>query len=100
MNTAGKSIGPRPGHARTLRGRLLFGPDLTCFAIDRLMAQGATIKTTPLTEEFDFESYRAHYGAAAIPLMLITPDKRLRLFTTDDPPKPEPGDLVVSLIKA
>lgn len=87
--------------ARELRGRLLFEPDATFAHLNQLFAEGATIKATPLTREFDFQAYQERYSASALPLFLLdSATGRLVIFATDRPPLPQPGQTVISLIRA
>ena len=53
---------PRAIVAEHLRGRLLFGPEMTYFELSRRFAQGGVIKKTRLTDEFDYQSYCEHYA--------------------------------------
>ena len=54
---------------------------------------------TPLGEEFGYEKFKEHYGENAIPLLSIDENRKLRMFTTNDPPKPQPGHLLISLVR-
>ena len=91
---------PKMAVTRRLRGRHLFGEKTTYDQLSRLFAQGAVIKKTPLTEEFDFTKFKEHYGADALPLMLIDREEmKLRLCTKLDPPKPKAGDVLLSLVR-
>lgn len=91
--------GKRTAVARQLRGRILFAPDLTYSQITRLYARGWVFKKTPLTKEFTFQDFTSRHGEDAIPLMTIEDGKKLRLMTASDPPKPQPGQVVLSLMR-
>ncbi len=82
-----------------LRGRLLFSNDTTYNSLARWFADGAKIKTTELTQEFDYDAFKAYYGEKAMPLFLIDQNNKLIIFTVDNPPKPKPGQKLISLIK-
>lgn len=82
-----------------LRGRQLFSEEATFSGIRSRLISGSTIKRTPLTAEFGFDEYREKHGENAIPLLVIEPHGQIRCFTSDDPPNPEPGDIVVGLVK-
>lgn len=94
----GEKEGDKRTVSRHLRGRLLFGPDLTYGHLSRLFAGGATIKTTSLTEEFDYDDFQVHRASKAIPLFLISQNGNLAVFTTDNPPQPQPGQKLISII--
>jgi len=82
-----------------LRGRLLFSNDTTYNSLARWFVDGAKIKTTELTQEFDYDAFKAYYGEKAMPLFLIDQNNKLIIFTVDNPPKPKPGQKLISLIK-
>jgi hypothetical protein len=57
----------------------------------RRFNSGAVIKTTELTEEFDYDAFQAYYSATAVPMFLIDQNGKLAIFTVDNPPKPKTG---------
>ncbi len=74
-------------HAASPEGKAqtLFGKNITYAKLASMLAQGAMIKTTPLTEAFDYQAYLNQYGKHAIPLFGISPDnKRLVVFRQAD----------------
>lgn len=83
---------------RHLRGRLLFGEGATYTYLTSRFAAGAVIKKTALTEEFDYEAFQKLYGAAAVPLLLISQNGELTVFTKNNPPRPRPGQTLISLV--
>ena len=83
-----------------LRGRILFGPDINYNYLSQRVESGASIKKTPITEEFNYEKFRSLYGDTAVPLFLIRDKIHLEVFATDNPPSPQPGDVLVSLVDA
>jgi len=86
------------GIPRHLRGRFLFGKDATYAYLTSRFRQGAVIKRTPLTEEFDFEAFRARYGESAIPLFAIRESGGVVVVTVLDPPVLKPGQTLISLV--
>ncbi|UCH62046.1 MAG: sodium:proton antiporter [Fidelibacterota bacterium] len=82
-----------------LRGRFLFSTGATYLALSELKAQGAVIKTTNLTDSFDFSAYQQQYGESAIPLFLIDQDRNLRIFTVEGDLTPEKGQVLISMVK-
>lgn len=81
-----------------LSGRILFDQELNFTKIQSLIDEGATIKTTELTEEFTFKDYENMYGEDAIPLFYVPSTKEAQPFSTDNPPVPEAGDAIISLV--
>lgn len=85
-----------PAH---LTGRFLFGEQMTYAHLNEKFRNGATVKATNLTNNFDYQDYHDQYGDRATPLFLITEKNRLRIFTTDNQPTPRPGQTIISLIE-
>ncbi len=92
---------PRTPRAETTlenqRGRLLFSSEATYGFLQSQLAQGAVVKKTNLTEEFDYESLRTHYDGQVLPLFVISESKKLTICTVTDPIKPKPNDTLVFL---
>ena len=84
--------------SKHLHGRLLFGLGITYAKLSSHFSRGATVKTTALTTKFDYDAFQTYYGKSAIPLFLIDRNDNLKVFTTDNPLKPQPGQKVISLI--
>ncbi len=97
---------PPPNHddaerrlaAPAQRGHVLFGEEATWKRLASLLAQGAEIKVTPLSEDFGLEDYLATWQGRVIPLFAITPRGRLRVFTVDERPRAGPGWKVIGLV--
>jgi NhaP-type Na+/H+ or K+/H+ antiporter len=81
-----------------LRGRTLFGEDITYSKLWRLIESGAMIERTPLKDESDFENIQYLPGDSGIPLFLIDNENILTMFAADNPPTPKPGQVLVSLV--
>ncbi|MBI4179988.1 cation:proton antiporter [bacterium] len=81
-----------------LQGRLLFGNGITHSEISRRYAEGARIKLTPITREFDYETFQKTYKDNAAPLFLIDRDKRLKVFTADQSLSVPDGSGIISLV--
>jgi len=82
-----------------LKGRALFGPDVTHWVLQHRVSSGAVVKATHLTEEFDFDVYRKHYGEDAVPLLLLDEEEQLSVITVDQSPEPQPGQTIISIVK-
>ncbi|MBZ0294297.1 MAG: hypothetical protein K8L99_17165, partial [Anaerolineae bacterium] len=82
-----------------LSGRILFGPRVTHSYLNKLLDDGMEIKSTPITQKFTFDEFKATYGEDAIPLFAVGPQRSLEIFTVDIRPQPLPGYTVISLVK-
>jgi NhaP-type Na+/H+ or K+/H+ antiporter len=87
----------RQGLVTGLRSNNLFARDATWSKLASLMGQGAAAKSTPLTDEYDYEAFCADQDNKAINLFAIDPGGRLRVYSADRELVPEPGWTVVSL---
>lgn len=82
-----------------LRGRILFDKQITYDDITRRYNRGAKIKSVPLTDKFDYKSFRSHYGEEALPMLVITEANELEVFATDNTPQPEAGQTLICLVE-
>lgn len=81
------------------RSNLLFAEDLNYAKLASLMAKGAEIKATKLSENFDWQQYQQQYGTRARPLFAITPKGNLRVFgDADHPIRPSAGWTILALV--
>ena len=94
-----KRGGSKSEVSRILKGRTLFGNDINYDTLSNLFSDGAELKSTPLSEEFDYQDFRKHYKNSYIPLFLVDEDGNLTVIATDNTPTPEPGQTLISLIK-
>ena len=86
--------------AEHLRGRVLWGNELTFSRMQDLFDSGAVLKTTNISEEFDYEDFVALYGDSAVILFVITPRGDLIVPAADASAIPSAGDILVSLVPA
>lgn len=92
-------IGKAAGDHRSAElGRILFGAEITVDVLRERLRHGARIKATKLTEQFGAEQFAAHHGGAALPLFVVTPDRRLEVVTADAAPALADGCTVLSLV--
>ena len=82
-----------------LRGRWLFDRKATYSYLSEMIENGASLKATPLTREFDYAAYQVKYGAAALPLFVLTPMGELVIAVINEPLTPRPGQTLISLIE-
>lgn len=84
--------------ADNLRAPRLFGEDVTQQKLASLIAQGAEVKATLLTETFDMAAYEKVRGNSHIPLFALDQNFGLRAFTDEFTPELKPGWTVLSLV--
>ena len=77
------------------RGRTPFAADATFQRLQRLVAAGAVVKTTDLTERFDFEAFRRHHDGA-LPLFAVQ-GRRVRVLGPESAP-PEVGATLLAWV--
>ena len=80
-----------------LRGRYLFGPEITYSYLADRLAAGATLKVTSLTREFDYSAFRSLYGESVTPLFIINEARQLVVATVSQPLAPRTGHTLISL---
>lgn len=83
--------------AAQFRGRLLFRPDATLARIEDLRNHGAAIQSTVLTPGFSYGDFREIHGDSALPLLLITENRRLVVVSAEERWQPKPGRTLISL---
>jgi NhaP-type Na+/H+ or K+/H+ antiporter len=81
-----------------LRGRLLFAANMTHRELTRRFETGSVVKTTKLTNQFDYEDFLTLQGANTVPLLLVDELGNLRVFTTDQELLPKPGETLISMV--
>ena len=85
---------------RHIQGRTLFAPEMTFLELQLRTRNGATVKRTPLTPQFDYAAFRARCardGIEAIPLFAVDGEHDVTVFTADNDPEPEPGQVLITL---
>jgi len=85
--------------AADLKGYTLFGGDVTYSKLAGLIAQGAEVRGTNITENFTMEEYKQKYSDNSVPLFAIDPKQRIEFFVKDGKMKPSAGWTAVSLVK-
>lgn len=85
-------------YAEPLRSPRLFGKDITFSRLMNLINEGAVIRATPLTENFDFAAYNARYEGKAVHLFALDNRGLLHVFTAEKELKPKAGWKIVSLL--
>lgn len=84
--------------SRPLRGRLMFGENVTHGHLTDRFNRGARIELILLTREKNFAALQKAYGDAMAPLFLATEARDLIVYTRRDPPRPREGQTLVCLL--
>ena len=92
-----QTISEKHTHSTRHRGHQLFGEEITYGQIASFLRQGAEIKSTQLSDEYDYEAYISNRTEQLIPLFAIDQRGRLHIFTSEKETTPEPGWSVISL---
>lgn len=80
-----------------LHGRWLFAADATEERLEALVADGMTVRSTKLTETFDYPAFRQR-NSGAMPLFLMDDQRRLSVLATDLKVEPRAGYTIVALV--
>ncbi len=80
-------------------GYSLFSKKASFSKLASLISRGAIIKTTKLTETYDYQTYLDTYGKRIIPLFAITPKNQLMCFTNARPLNPQADWQIMALIQ-
>ncbi len=83
--------------SRHLRGRMLFGADQTYRTLNRRFEAGAVVKSTKLSETFDYEAFRERYGDSAR-LLFVVDGGALKISVAGEKLSPRPGQAVIALV--
>jgi len=81
-----------------LRGRVLFHQNVNYAFLTNRFAAGALLKSTVLTDDFDYEAFKSLYGTSAVPLFVVNETGQLQAFTLSNPPVPRSGHKLISLV--
>ena len=82
-----------------LRGKILFGTNYSYYYLLQRFNHNSKIKSTPITEEYDYKKFLSENGGdKVIPMFLITKEKNLIVYTSENKPEPKPGQTLISLV--
>lgn len=85
---------------RHRRDHPLFGTRTSYAKLASLLAQGAEVRITKVTERFTWKDYLQEYAERAMPLFAVKPAGEIAPFDGVEDPEPRAGWTVVSLIRA
>lgn len=86
------------GYAHTIKGKPLFSAHWTLDDVLRRHYVGWGFQKTKLTEQYDFESYKAELSEQAQLICIVKKNKTLQFATAHGELKPEPGDIVIAYV--
>ena len=72
----------------------LFGDSVSYAKMASLMAKGAVLKVTNITENFSFEHFCKRYGETAMPLVYLTKDGKVMVVSGNDTVFPNSIELI------
>jgi NhaP-type Na+/H+ or K+/H+ antiporter len=83
-----------------LRGKVLFGKNVTYNKLMNMMDEGYEVKFTPITKEFGYDKFMNEYNEnEVLPLCKISEDGNTIVWTADMETKPKAGEKLISLVK-
>jgi len=82
---------PRLAHAGSLQTPALFGKEATQAQLGQLLTDGWTLRTTRISENFDWKQFIAQFEQPPLPLFAIDDRGQLRFATENDPLTPKAG---------
>ncbi len=90
--------GNRDELARGLKSRTPFDKGPSWSKLASCLGQGAVIKATSLTEEYDLETHRLKWGNDALLLFALDEKGKLKFFTSDDDVEAGDGWTLINLV--
>ena len=96
----GDSAGRKSTSPEHLAGRFLFGDAVTHEHLSQMFEAGATVKTTRITEKFDYAAFREMYGDSAVPMFIKSEGGELSVVTAESSARPRAGQTLFSLVRA
>ncbi len=86
----------QPAH---LRGRFLFGREVTLSYLAQRFEAGAEIESFRLKGDYGYDEFKGCYGKSAVPMFLVGEDGDLRIFTAEESRfVPRSGEVLIALI--
>ncbi|WP_419193055.1 cation:proton antiporter [Kolteria novifilia] len=86
-----------PSRDTRFRGRSAFDVSLSNRGLAQRLSQGFVVKTTKLSNRYDYAMFQQTHGQKAIPLFIFSPTGQMTIVVADQPPAPKPGDTIISL---
>ncbi|WP_136806052.1 cation:proton antiporter [Desulfosediminicola flagellatus] len=81
------------------QGSLLFGNELTYSLMASALSKNGEIRTTTLTEKFDFKTFlERHQQRGVVPLFALRPDGKIHVFSDNRQISPKPEWTIIYLL--
>lgn len=80
-----------------LRGRPLFGEDVTFTSLRERFRRGAEIRKVEISDNFSLEQFLEQQGTPVTPLFVVQTDGKLYVFSNEPPPRLHAGDTLLVL---
>ncbi|HUX06265.1 MAG TPA: hypothetical protein VMX35_03035 [Acidobacteriota bacterium] len=81
-----------------LRGRFLFDSRAGYNLLSDRHHAGAVVKSIPITDEYDIDSFRQAHGESAVPMFVVSDDGKLIVKTADVELAPKKGQVLIALV--
>jgi NhaP-type Na+/H+ or K+/H+ antiporter len=99
-NSSGEDDDERQSLSKSLRSNVLFSDNASWSKIASMTGQGAEVRSTTLSETFDYEAYLAADNRARVELFALDENGKLKVFTPQSEIRPREGWTLVSLVSA
>ncbi len=93
----GPGEAPKQAISGTMRGRVLFGEQVTQRSVEERIDAGGKLRTTKLTDAFSWKDYRKMHGDSGLLLFAIDDRNTVRLAAADSDLTPKAGWTAVVL---
>lgn len=82
------------------RGNFAFDESTTYDEFARAFYRGARFRKTELSDDYDYEAYRRDVDHEAVPILRLSAKGQLEFYPLTEREKPQPGDTIVSFVRA
>lgn len=91
--------GKKTSIAQDHKGAFIGDGELTFSNASQWIKQGASVRTTQISETYSYEDFLNQHNSRALPLFAIDKKARLHVFTPEQSPQPKAGWKLISLYK-
>ncbi len=94
----GNSEDKEKAEANAMRWNQLFGSDITLSYLNTMLENGGRVHTAELSETLMWQDYNETFGDTATPLFAMSPERRLRIFTSESRFLPSKGWKIIGVV--